>query len=131
MVPVVMSDGKVKPPELMYSEESKTYVPLTEDWMSEIGNPDSSYLGKSAKAPSTLSSDMDVRAITLPPSTGRFVYASYSKTDLLTNIDNSDNIKKNIHVLFPIETLQKLYHVMHCIALRSLSSGPTWPYRAF
>jgi hypothetical protein len=94
MVPVVMSDGKVKPPELMYSEESKTYLPLTEEWMSEVGNPDSSYLGKSAKAPKTLSSDMDVRALTLPPSTGRFVYASDSSTRFLEVLDSCDDLTK-------------------------------------
>jgi hypothetical protein len=94
MVPVVMSDGKVKPPELIYSQESKTYLPLTEEWMEELANPDSSYLGKSAKAPKTLSSDMDVRAITLPPSTGRFVYASHDNTKLLSTIDSCDNNTK-------------------------------------
>lgn len=94
MIPVIMSDGKVKPPELIYSQESKTYLPLTDNWMQEIGNPDSSYLGKSAKAPKTLSSDMDVRALTLPPSTGRFVYASAPRTNLLTTIDSCDDTTK-------------------------------------
>ena len=94
MIPVVMSDGKVKPPELIYSEESKSYLPLTDSWMSELANPDSNYLGKSAKAPKTLSSDMDVRALTLPPSTGRFVYASYDPTKLLATLDSCDDATK-------------------------------------
>ena len=94
MIPIVMSDGKVKPPELIYSEESKTYLPLNDSWMNEIANPDSNYLGKSAKAPKTLSSDMDVRALTLPPSTGRFVYASHNKSNLLETIDKCDDATK-------------------------------------
>ena len=94
MIPIVMSDGKVKPPELIYSEQSKTYVPLSDKWVQEMSNPESNYLGKSAKAPKTLSSDMDVRALTLPPSTGRFVYASYDPTKLLRTIDSCDDTTK-------------------------------------
>jgi hypothetical protein len=94
MIPIVMSDGKVKPPELIYSEQSKTYVPLSDKWVQEMSNPESNYLGKSAKAPKTLSSDMDVRALTLPPSTGRFVYASHDRTKLLRTIDSCDDTTK-------------------------------------
>lgn len=94
MIPIVMSDGKVKPPELVYSQESKSYLPLTDEWLSELASPNSSYLGKSAKAPKTLSSDMDVRALTLPPSTGRFVYASYDSGKLLRVLDSCDDNTK-------------------------------------
>ena len=72
-IPVLMSEGQIKPPEVIFSEESKTYLPLTEGWLEELQSTDGGSLGKSAKAPKTLSSDMDIRAITLPPSSGRFV----------------------------------------------------------
>ena len=83
-IPIIMSEGTVKPPEVMFSEESKTYIPLSPSWAQELESSEKAYLGKSAKAPKSLSSDMDVRAITLPPSTGRFVYASYDPTTALS-----------------------------------------------
>jgi len=76
LIPVLMSDGKVKSPEVIYSGEAKSFIPLSDKWLEEIQKPEISYLGKSEKAPDTLSSDLDVRAATLPPTTGRFVYAS-------------------------------------------------------
>jgi hypothetical protein len=76
LIPVIMADGKVKSPEVIYSGTAKSFIPLTDKWLEEIQKPDIGYLGKSEKAPDTLSSDMDVRAATLPPTTGRFVYAS-------------------------------------------------------
>lgn len=76
LIPVVMSDGKVKSPEVVYSGKAKSFIPLSDKWIEEIQKPEIEYLGKSEKAPDTLSSDLDVRAATLPPTTGRFVYAS-------------------------------------------------------
>lgn len=80
LIPILMSDGKVKSPEVIYSGEAKSFIPLSDKWLEEIQKPEIGYLGKSEKAPETLSSDMDVRAATLPPTTGRFVYASARKT---------------------------------------------------
>ena len=93
-IPVIMSEGKVKPPEVIFSEKSKSYLPLTENWVQELESDASGNMGKSAKAPKTLSSDIDIRAITLPPSTGRFVYASYDPTRLLRVIDACDDNTK-------------------------------------
>ena len=93
-IPVIMSEGKVKPPEVIFSEKSKTYLPLTENWVKELESDGDTDMGKAAKAPKTLSSDMDVRAITLPPSTGRFVYASYDPTKLIRTLDSCDDATK-------------------------------------
>ena len=100
-IPIVMNDGKVLTPEVIYSDKSKTYLPLKNNWMEELKNPSENYLGKSAKAPKTLSSDMDVRALTLPPSTGRFVYASYDRSSLPFIIDSaSDSAKTKLASAF-------------------------------
>ena len=100
-IPIVMNDGKVLTPEVIYSDKSKTYLPLKNNWMEELKNPSENYLGKSAKAPKTLSSDMDVRALTLPPSTGRFVYASYDRSSLPFTIDSaSDSAKTKLASAF-------------------------------
>ena len=93
-IPVIMSEGKVRPPEVIFSEKSKTYLPLTENWVKELESDGDRDMGKAAKAPKTLSSDMDIRAITLPPSTGRFVYASYDPTKLVRVIDSCDDRTK-------------------------------------
>ena len=93
-IPIIMNDGKVLTPEVIYSDAGKSYLPLKDNWLEELRNPSENYLGKSAKAPKTLSSDMDVRALTLPPSTGRFVYASYDKEALPYIIDSASDVAK-------------------------------------
>jgi len=93
MIPVIMSDGKVKSPEVFYSKDQDAFLPLNNQWMEEIQKDDSSSMGSSTEAPKALSSDVDIRALTLPPTTGRFVYASHG-IDLSSIIDRCDNNTK-------------------------------------
>ncbi len=94
MIPIVMSDGKVKPPEVFYAKDQDAFLPLNNKWMEEIQKAESNNLGEAVEAPESLSSDVDIRALTLPPTTGRFVYASYNNIDLPRVIDNCDNLTK-------------------------------------
>jgi hypothetical protein len=94
MIPIVMSDGKVKPPEVFYSKEQDAFLPLNNKWMEEIQKAEAANLGENVEAPESLSGDVDIRALTLPPTTGRFVYASYRDIHLPSVIDNCDNLTK-------------------------------------
>jgi hypothetical protein len=94
MIPIVMSDGKVKPPEVFYAKDQDAFLPLNNKWMEEIQKAESNNLGEAVEAPESLSSDVDIRALTLPPTTGRFVYASFNNIDLPRVIDNCDNLTK-------------------------------------
>jgi hypothetical protein len=94
MIPIVMSDGKVKPPEVFYSKEQDAFLPLNNKWMEEIQKAEAAGLGQNVEAPDSLSGDVDIRALTLPPTTGRFVYASYRDIHLPSVIDNCDNLTK-------------------------------------
>jgi hypothetical protein len=94
MIPIVMSDGKVKPPEVFYAKDQDAFLPLNNKWMEEIQKAESNNLGEAVEAPESLSSDVDIRALTLPPTTGRFVYASFNDIDLPRVIDNCDNLTK-------------------------------------
>ena len=93
MIPVIMSDGKVKSPEVFYSKDQDAFLPLNNQWMEEIQKDDSYSMGKSTEAPKALSSDVDIRALTLPPTTGRFVYASHG-IDIVSLLDSCDNNTK-------------------------------------
>ena len=93
MIPVIMSDGKVKSPEVFYSKDQDAFLPLNNQWMEEIQKDDSYSMGKSTEAPKALSSDVDIRALTLPPTTGRFVYASHG-IDIVSILDSCDNNTK-------------------------------------
>ena len=98
-VPVLMSEGKVVPPEVFYSPESATYMPLSDEWIAEASKPTGPDIGVGSKGPKSLSKDMDIRAVTLPPTTGRFVYASHDS--LLDVIESSsDETKAEILSVF-------------------------------
>jgi hypothetical protein len=72
-------------------------LPLNDQWIKEVQSQPIDSLGSPSKAPPGLSSDVDIRALTLPPTTGRFVYASYSDSkidlpDLLSKADNNTKV---------------------------------------
>jgi hypothetical protein len=75
-IPLVLSQGSVQKPEVFYSKELDSFLPLTQKWVESTSALTNAPMGSAENAPKTLPSDMDVRALTLPPTTGRFVYAS-------------------------------------------------------
>jgi hypothetical protein len=98
LIPIVMSSGKVKSPEVFYDIGTDTYLPLEDGWIKEVQSKLLNSLGAPSKAPPGLSSDVDIRALTLPPTTGRFVYASLkdvNKIDVkyvLSVVDNNTKV---------------------------------------
>ena len=75
-VPVVLNENSVEPPEVFYSKDLDSFLPLSNDWVDEIQKEDTSRLGGPGKIPSTLGEGLDVTNITVPPVTGKVTYAS-------------------------------------------------------
>lgn len=75
-VPVVVSDNAVKPLDAFYSRRLDRYYPLTPEWLAEANKSQLSELGAGVKTPPTLQTDVDIRNLIVPPTTGRYSYAS-------------------------------------------------------
>ena len=77
-VPVIMVDSILKPMELFYFKELNVFLPLTQRWLDEISKSSVDEMGESAKLPTEVPQDMDLRNLTLPPTTlsGRVGIAS-------------------------------------------------------
>ncbi len=74
--PAVLSDNQLKPFDLMYAKSKDIFLPLTTDWLDELGKTTLASLGEGAKLPETVATDVDIRNIVVPPTTGRYSYAS-------------------------------------------------------
>jgi hypothetical protein len=83
-VPVIMVDSVLKPMELFYYKQLNVFLPLTLRWLDEISNSSVSAMGESAKLPTEVPQDMDLRDLTLPPTTlsGRIGIASIADDEL-------------------------------------------------
>jgi hypothetical protein len=75
-VPVVLTDNELMPFDTMYVRSLDMMLPLTEDWLVELDRMDTSNIGDSAAPPEFSQSDVDIRNIVVPPTTGRYSYAS-------------------------------------------------------
>jgi hypothetical protein len=75
-VPVVLNENNVEPPEVFYSKDLDSFLPLSNDWVDEIQKEDTSRLGGPGEIPKTLGEGLDVTNITVPPVTGKVTYAS-------------------------------------------------------
>jgi len=77
-VPAVLSENELKPFDLMYVKAKDIFLPLTNDWLEEVKKGTISSLGEGSKLPETVPTDVDIRNIVVPPTTGRYSYASYN-----------------------------------------------------
>lgn len=77
-IPIIMVDSILKPMELFYYKELNVFLPLTLRWLDEIAKSSVDEMGESAKLPTEVPRDMDMRDLTLPPTTlsGRIGIAS-------------------------------------------------------
>ena len=93
-VPVVLNENNVEPPEVFYSKDLDSFLPLSNDWVDEIQKEDTSRLGGPGEIPKTLGEGLDVTNITVPPVTGKVTYASagIDLPDFLEEVPN--RIKK-------------------------------------
>lgn len=79
-IPVVLVENQLKPLEIMYSQEHDAFLPLSPEWLSEIERGTLEDLGKATRTPETLYTDVDIRNLVVPPTTGRYSYASAMDT---------------------------------------------------
>ena len=78
-VPAIFADNEMMPFDTMYVKSLDQMLPLNEQWLTEVEHVGEQQMGESMKAPETLSSDVDIRNIVVPPTTGRYSYASVNQ----------------------------------------------------
>lgn len=76
LVPCVVSDNAVKPIDMFYSRRLDRYYPLTNEWLQEASKGSLQSLGQGVTPPKTLPTDVDIRNLVVPPTTGRYSYAA-------------------------------------------------------
>lgn len=75
-VPAVFSDSTLAPLEIMYVKSKDMFLPFTKEWVAETLRSAEGALGEPAKLPDTVATDVDIRNLVIPPTTGRYSYAS-------------------------------------------------------
>jgi hypothetical protein len=100
-IPVVLSENQIKPMEIIYSQEHDVFVPLNPEWLEELERGSLDTLGRATKTPQSLYSDVDIRNLVVPPTTGRYSYASAKDLQLPEFLAQADNSikEKFAHVL--------------------------------
>lgn len=93
-VPVILTENTLAPFDIMYVKSIDQYLPLTEDWLIELDRMDASSMGHAVDTPENLRSDQDIRNVVVPPTTGRYSYASARKTLLPTYLAEAHNMVK-------------------------------------
>jgi hypothetical protein len=80
-VPVVFGNNEIKPIDVFYSKRLDRYLPLSSEWLNEATKGAISELGHAVQTPKTLQTDVDIRNLVVPPTTGRYSYASANDED--------------------------------------------------
>lgn len=93
-VPAVLNKNDLSPYDVMYLPDSEVFVPFNLDWMNLIKNGSPGTLGEAKKPPKTMSNDVDIRNIMMPPASGRYSYASASAAPLLNYLSRASNEKR-------------------------------------
>ncbi len=76
-LPVVATQSRIQPIDMMYVEDMEAFLPFDEQWIDLVaGMNNESQLGEAVKAPKLLQTDVDIRNVVVPPMTGRYSYAS-------------------------------------------------------
>jgi hypothetical protein len=79
--PVVLAANQLKPIEILYFKAQNTFVPLKPEWIDEISRHSDEAMGEQVKEPKHLQRDIDIRNLVIPPSTGRYAYATAGGLD--------------------------------------------------
>jgi len=75
-VPVVMADNQIKPLDILYFKDLNAFMPLSKEWLEELDKQSLGEMGKGVTPPKTMPTDVDIRNTVVPPTTGRYSYAS-------------------------------------------------------
>ena len=75
-IPVVLVENAVKPLDVFYCRSRDRYYPLTPEWLRDVSTSGVSPLGSAIDTPKNRTTDVDIRRLVVPPTIGRFGYAS-------------------------------------------------------
>lgn len=93
-IPAVISDGQLKPLELLYIKVADRFVPLNLGWLETVIQDSDDVMGDSATMPKGVAADVDLQNLMLPPDAGRYSYASdKSFLSYLGRVDNATRAK--------------------------------------
>jgi hypothetical protein len=76
LIPCVVASNEVKPLDMFYSRRMDRYYPLRVEWLDEASKGGETTLGIGVEPPKTLPTDVDIRNLVVPPTTGRYSYAA-------------------------------------------------------
>jgi hypothetical protein len=76
-IPVIMTNGQLKPLDMFYYKDLNIFLPLSPQWIEEVGKMSLKSMGESASIPEEVPRDVNIRDLILPPATltGRVGYA--------------------------------------------------------
>lgn len=75
-IPVVMADNQLKPLDMFYHKNLNVFLPLSNEWLSEVDQLTLDEMGEASPLPKSLRRDVDIRNTVIPPTTGRYAYAA-------------------------------------------------------
>jgi hypothetical protein len=101
-VPAVFSNNEVKPLDVFYSKRLDRYLPLNPEWLNEATKGAIGELGHPVQPPKTLTTDVDIRNLVVPPTTGRYSYASAKDEPAFTQMleQAPDAVKQGVLMFF-------------------------------
>jgi hypothetical protein len=74
-IPVVVSENEIKVADIFYAKSTDKFYPLTKSWLDKVSGSSLGQMGAAVKPPQTLQTDVDIRPLIIPPTTGRYSYA--------------------------------------------------------
>lgn len=81
-VPTVVNDSRFEDLDLVYDKSTDQFAPLTLQQLRYMRTRGTNPMGTAEKLPQTVPTDVDIRALMLPPETGRYSYASAPDFDI-------------------------------------------------
>lgn len=101
-IPVILTDGKLKPMEMFYAKTVNMFLPLMPQWLDEIGKMSLNELGSGADLPKNVPQDVNIRDLVMPPTTtsGRIGLASDNSYDPRRLFKEAENHELNIRPQF-------------------------------
>jgi peptidoglycan/xylan/chitin deacetylase (PgdA/CDA1 family) len=80
-VPAIIADNAIKPLDMFYARAKDRFYPLTSEWIGKATSGGVSGLGEGIEPPKDLNTDVDIRNVVVPPTTGRYSYAEANGHD--------------------------------------------------
>jgi hypothetical protein len=75
-VPAVIAENTIKPLDMFYARTKDHFYPFTQEWIERVTSEVQTPLGDGVVPPKDLATDVDIRNVMVPPTTGRYSYAA-------------------------------------------------------